>query len=482
MLRRLLSSCIVPTKRTIPLCRSVYSTLSSSQCINASTSNAIVLYGSWTPKEDEILTRLVDCHGTDWEKIVAEIPYRTKTQCMARWQILCRQRTAQLPTDRSSDTVHPSTLIENNAVSSSDELNIERELVKVKSTTKKSHPWTEEEKEALRLAVKCYGPKWNNVAKRVPGRTAAECLLYWRYAINPEIKHGAWSEEEDQLLREAVEKYGTEDWAKISMAVPGRTRIQCRKRWVEYLCSRKKRVRWTKEETDKLEKLVAIYHHSWVKIAEFLPGRTPIQCRDRWRSCQIPTLRRGKWTPEEDELLKKAVLRYGRSWTKVASMVPGRTPNQCSIRWDVSVCPDVAHTRWTPEEDEKLLAAVQGVALDPKDYNFDWKAAALAVGTRNARQCQRRYQQMERTGRTGVYRSQRRTKDEKLIPTDDTSSLANRLYQVYLSEQYGDGELDLISKGNLFLDEQDETHQTDASDDDDDDAGWVWFIENEINT
>ncbi|KAJ2849106.1 myb-like DNA-binding protein bas1 [Coemansia brasiliensis] len=42
-----------------------------------------------------------------------------------------------------------------------------------------------------------------------------------------------------------------------------------------------------------------------------------------------------RWTPHEDELLKRAVKQFGedRQWVKVAQQVPGRTNLQCRQRW-----------------------------------------------------------------------------------------------------------------------------------------------------
>jgi hypothetical protein len=39
-------------------------------------------------------------------------------------------------------------------------------------------------------------------------------------------KSGKWESEEDELLREAVEKHGAKQWRIISDFVPGRTSIQ----------------------------------------------------------------------------------------------------------------------------------------------------------------------------------------------------------------------------------------------------------------
>jgi hypothetical protein len=46
---------------------------------------------------------------------------------------------------------------------------------------------------------------------------------------------GKWTKEEDSTLKDAVEKHNGEDWADISALVLGRTKAQCRFRWVNHL-------------------------------------------------------------------------------------------------------------------------------------------------------------------------------------------------------------------------------------------------------
>jgi hypothetical protein len=51
--------------------------------------------------------------------------------------------------------------------------------------------------------------------------------------------------------------------------------------------------------------------------------------------------KRGRWTLEEDAALTKAVQKFGRDWTAVASLVHGRERSQCSQRWLKNVDPEV---------------------------------------------------------------------------------------------------------------------------------------------
>lgn len=73
---------------------------------------------------------------------------------------------------------------------------------------------------------------------------------------------------------------------------------------------------------------------NWHKIAQFVPGRTQPQCRERWVNSLDPKVNRGKWTKEEDAKLREAIKEHGYScWSKVASHLSCRTDSQCRRRW-----------------------------------------------------------------------------------------------------------------------------------------------------
>ncbi|KAI8801874.1 hypothetical protein BJ742DRAFT_835275 [Cladochytrium replicatum] len=92
---------------------------------------------------------------------------------------------------------------------------------------------------------------------------------------------------------------------------------------------------WTDEEDHLLK--TAIMREGfgrWTEIAKSVPERTPDACRKRWEKVLDPSIRKGPWTPEEDELLTGLVERFGkRKWTQIASQIPGRTDKQCRQRW-----------------------------------------------------------------------------------------------------------------------------------------------------
>lgn len=72
---------------------------------------------------------------------------------------------------------------------------------------------------------------------------------------------------------------------------------------------------------------------NWKKIASFFKERSDVQCLHRWQKVLNPTLIKGPWTKEEDEIVLKLVLRHGpKNWTFIAQNLPGRIGKQCRER------------------------------------------------------------------------------------------------------------------------------------------------------
>ncbi len=98
-------------------------------------------------------------------------------------------------------------------------------------------------------------------------------------------------------------------------------------------------------------------------------------------------LRGGVWKNSEDEILKAAIMKYGKTqWARVASLLPRKSARQCKSRWDEWLNPSIKKTEWTRKEDEKLLHLAK---LMPTQ----WRTIAPNVG-RTAAQCLQRYQQL----------------------------------------------------------------------------------------
>lgn len=101
--------------------------------------------------------------------------------------------------------------------------------------------------------------------------------------LNPTInKKSKWTPDEDTLLRNLVKKEGTNNWSLIAESIPGRTGKQCRERWLNQLRPDLTKNNWTPHEDSILIHQQRIYGNMWTKIAQFLPGRSPNNVKNRW--------------------------------------------------------------------------------------------------------------------------------------------------------------------------------------------------------
>ncbi|KAG0369188.1 hypothetical protein BGZ54_000119 [Gamsiella multidivaricata] len=169
-----------------------------------------------------------------------------------------------------------------------DLLNLEESATPRKRDRGERIVWTPEEDEYLRTAVQLYGDKtekWAKIAACVPGRTNKNCRKRWFHSLDPKLKKGPWTEEEDHLLKTGVQMFKGQ-WSKIAERIPGRTDDQCAKRWREGLDPLIDRAAWTPEDDLLLLQRFEEFGSQWQKIALAFPGRPGLHCRNRWRKLQ----------------------------------------------------------------------------------------------------------------------------------------------------------------------------------------------------
>lgn len=142
-----------------------------------------------------------------------------------------------------------------------------------------------------------------------------------------------WTEEEDKLLQQGVERFGEqENWKTIAVSIPGRTNKACRKRWLHSLSPNVKKTAWTAEEDQKLLDLYDQQGPKWSVIARQIPGRTDDACSKRYREALDPGLKKDVWTPEEDQKLNQAHIQHGMKWGLIGQELQ-RSGLACRNRW-----------------------------------------------------------------------------------------------------------------------------------------------------
>ena len=147
-------------------------------------------------------------------------------------------------------------------------------------------------------------------------------------------RKGKWTVEEDENLRYCLSIFGERNWKKVSEHMEGRSSIQCLHRWTKILKPGLVKGPWTLEEDKKLiewvQKEGAV---KWSRAAQYIPGRSGKQCRERWLNNLSPNLKKSNWNDEEDELIFALYKKYGSAWSKIAKHFNGRTENSIKNRF-----------------------------------------------------------------------------------------------------------------------------------------------------
>ena len=102
------------------------------------------------------------------------------------------------------------------------------------------------------------------------------------YNKNQILNKGPWSDKEDQLLKNWVDKHGP---------------------------------------------------YNWTKCSEYIKGRSGKQCREHWNNSLDPNLLKGQWTSEEDLLIMIFYKKYDGSWKKIIPIFKKRTENSIKNRF-----------------------------------------------------------------------------------------------------------------------------------------------------
>ncbi|TKS79198.1 snRNA-activating protein complex subunit 4 [Collichthys lucidus] len=147
-------------------------------------------------------------------------------------------------------------------------------------------------------------------------REAEDLRSFWQNFLHPSINKSSWSQQEVEELKET-----------------GRTAFLCLQTFQRFVSGSLRRGSWTPSEDALLRELVDKMRIGnfipYSQMSYFMEGRDPSQLLYRWAQALDPSLKRGPWTPDEDQ----AVSRYGeKDWWKIRFEVPGRTDSSCRDR------------------------------------------------------------------------------------------------------------------------------------------------------
>jgi Myb-like DNA-binding domain len=224
----------------------------------------------------------------------------------------------------------------------------------------------------------------------------------------------SWTAEEDQALLSAYQEEqgpdgidGEEDWDAISSSIPGKTAVQCFKRYIQInneesasataaanaAIAAASAVKQLREEPNNMaggnEQASGGADAAAAGYADVGQPSTQQPGRGRGRALPPASDGLGKWTEEEMDLLRKLVETYKDTaprWNEVAANFTDHTAIECLTKWQTVTNPPVIKGKgsWTAEEDLILREKRQL-------YGRKWAKIAAHLPGRQGKQCRERF-------------------------------------------------------------------------------------------
>jgi hypothetical protein len=206
-------------------------------------------------------------------------------------------------------------------------------------------------------------------------------------ANNRDLNRFNFSKIEDQTLKKFIiseSNYPYIDFEEISKVLK-KTPLQCFIRNLE-MSKFYKFKKWSDQEDNILKKAILYYGpKNWQQISYCLEGRNNSQCFHRWMKGINPKIKRDKWSLEEDLTVGIALKIFGKKkWSNIAHFLSGRTDIQCRERFCNILDPSLQDCEWSKSEDLKLLVLYE-------KYGNKWSKIAKSFGNRTDNMCWRRW-------------------------------------------------------------------------------------------
>ncbi|KAG9302538.1 hypothetical protein G9A89_007242 [Geosiphon pyriformis] len=264
---------------------------------NSNKVSKIYNHHKWTVEDQKLLIEAYKQHGSDWNYIAKTyFPARKPTALYSQWNHL-----------------------KTSGLADKENLNL-------------YSPWTLKEDTELKAVVGNYGDgrvDWKAILStgKFPNKSTKQ--LSSRYTnVLMQTKRGGWTPQEDEKLLKLVQEYGNR-WTYISQILK-RPPNRIRARYTEDLAPDIQKGPLEDYEYQKLAKALEKYGEDWEEIQKIFPKRPLSQIKFYCRnSPKVKNFKTGPWDSAEIQAFSKALTKYGRDWIRVAESVATRGPIQC---------------------------------------------------------------------------------------------------------------------------------------------------------
>ena len=117
--------------------------------------------------------------------------------------------------------------------------------------------------------MKEYGEQWEKISGYFPDKSIKQCMQKFKNSQRS-AKKGNWSQDEDKILLNWVDKNGPTKWTECSKQIYGRCGKQCRERWVNILNPIVKKGNWSEEEQQIIFQNLINFQTSWSSMSKVL--------------------------------------------------------------------------------------------------------------------------------------------------------------------------------------------------------------------
>lgn len=221
--------------------------------------------------------------------------------------------------------------------------------------------WLPEEDEKLLRLVEEEGKRWTYMSYFFVDRSPST-LMNRYFLLTDKNGRGPWSKKEVEIIKKVGAGRTPEEidesngWEEFQEKLPHRRPLFLIKQ--KYTYSLNPSIKfglWTEEESDKLTSLVAKYgEKNMALIGSLMKTRTKRQCLERWR-WQLASTTKGRFSPEEDEMIVKAVKQYGENFAVVKKVIGSdRTARHISQHYRHMLAPGIDRSPWSADEQLKV--------------------------------------------------------------------------------------------------------------------------------